>query len=156
MCFFDRATLHETIFNYGTHEAKHNFTPELHACCSKNTQRISNSLRHTPPTTSLQLCKSCSFVSENTLHAQKFRKMPKKHNITSDRNYSNAIGSSKRANKKTEHSILPRFKSGEHFLSLLDTKSRARRLTGPSIFIAITKTAADYYLSCSSSEPKKP
>ena len=48
------ATLHETISNYGTHEAKHNLTPELHACCSENPQCISNSLRHIP-TTSLQL-----------------------------------------------------------------------------------------------------
>ena len=75
------ATLHETISNYGTHTAKHNLTPELHACCSNNTQCISNLLRQTRdhfPTTFQKLI----FVSENILHAQKFRKKVQVRNTT--------------------------------------------------------------------------
>ena len=39
----------------------------------------------------------------------------KKHNITLDRNYSNAIDSTNRANEKTEHSILPKIQKWQTF-----------------------------------------
>ena len=109
------ATLHETISNYGTYTAKHNLTPELHACCSNNTQCISNLLRQTRdhlPTTLQKLI----FVSENILHAQKFRKKAQVRNTTTlDRNYRNAIGSSKPANEKTKYSILTKIQKWETF-----------------------------------------
>ena len=57
-------------------------------------------------------------MPENTLLAQKFRKksLSKKQNITLDRNYRNAIGSSKPANEKQTIRSSPRFRSGKHFI----------------------------------------
>ena len=49
----------------------------------------------------------CSEISEKS--------PSEKHTITSDRNYNNTIGSSKRANEKTEHSILPKIQKWQPF-----------------------------------------
>ena len=59
-------------------------------------------------------------LSEHTNHKDNcdlnLEKSPsKKRNITLDRNYRNAIGSSKRANEKTEHSILPKIPRWQTF-----------------------------------------
>ena len=67
--------LHETISYHETHEAKHNLTSELHACCRKNMQCISKLLRRTRDLLSTTL-NDLFFVSENILNAQKLRKTP--------------------------------------------------------------------------------
>ena len=68
-------------------------------------------------TTSLQLCKTWSLHQKIPYMLRNLEKSPsKEHNITLVRNYSNAIGSSKRVNEKTEHSIFPKIQKWQTFL----------------------------------------